>query len=210
MDAIWLSPIFPSPMADFGYDLSNYTDIDLLGCLQDFDASLVTPHASGLKLLLDLVPNHTSDRHPWFKESRSSGENPKRDWYIWHDPAPDGGPPNNWLSEFAASEMAIMRPLERRAAAKSLGVGALELRPGGASAAVTALVASIWNGDSFPDNVTPTNADALSQPLDRRDGVGAFAGMVAAQQAQDFTNRSASSTSANSEGSCRLGCRLFR
>jgi alpha-glucosidase len=101
VDAIWLSPIFPSPMADFGYDISNHTDIDpLFGCLEDFDALLAAAHASGLKLLLDLVPNHTSDRHPWFEESRSSRENPKRDWYIWRDPTPDNSPPNNWLSEF--------------------------------------------------------------------------------------------------------------
>jgi alpha-glucosidase len=104
IDAIWLSPIFPSPMADFGYDISNYTDIDpLFGSLKDFDALLAAAHADGLKLLLDLVPNHTSHRHPWFEESRSSRENPKRDWYIWRDPAPDGGPPNNWLSEFGGT-----------------------------------------------------------------------------------------------------------
>jgi Alpha amylase, catalytic domain len=76
-------------MANFGYDISNYTDIDpLFGCLEDFDALLAAAHSSGLKLLLDLVPNHTSDRHPWFEESRSSRENPKRDWYIWRDPGP--------------------------------------------------------------------------------------------------------------------------
>jgi alpha-glucosidase len=101
VDAIWLSPIFPSPMADFGYDISNYTDVDpLFGTLAEFDALLKAAHEHGLKLLLDLVPNHTSDRHPWFIESRNSRDNPKRDWYIWKDPAPDGGPPNNWLSEF--------------------------------------------------------------------------------------------------------------
>jgi alpha-glucosidase len=104
VDALWLSPIFPSPMADFGYDISDYTDIDpLFGTLSDFDALLDAAHARGLKLLLDLVPNHTSDRHPWFSEGRSSLNNPKRDWYIWRDPAPDGGPPNNWLSEFGGS-----------------------------------------------------------------------------------------------------------
>ncbi|HJU14857.1 MAG TPA: alpha-amylase family glycosyl hydrolase [Stellaceae bacterium] len=101
VDAIWLSPIFPSPMADFGYDVSDYTGIDpLFGTLDDFDALLAAAHARGIKLLLDLVPNHTSDRHPWFEESRSSRDNPKRDWYIWRAPGPDGGPPNNWLSEF--------------------------------------------------------------------------------------------------------------
>jgi len=101
IDAVWLSPIFPSPMADFGYDISDYTGIDpTFGTLADFDALLAAAHRHGLKLLLDLVPNHTSDRHPWFIESRASRDNPKRDWYIWKDPAADGGPPNNWLSEF--------------------------------------------------------------------------------------------------------------
>ncbi len=104
VDAVWLSPIFPSPMADFGYDISDYTGIHpLFGTLADFDALLAAAHARGLKLLLDLVPNHTSDRHPWFLESRASRDNPKRDWYLWRDPAPDGGPPNNWLSEFGGS-----------------------------------------------------------------------------------------------------------
>ena len=104
VDAIWLSPIFPSPMADFGYDISDYTGIDpLFGTMTDFDALLAATHASGLKVILDLVPNHSSDRHPWFVESRASHDNPKRDWYIWRDPAPDGGPPNNWLSEFGGS-----------------------------------------------------------------------------------------------------------
>ena len=104
VDAIWLSPIFPSPMADFGYDVADYVGIDpLFGTLDDFDALVLTAHARGLKLILDLVPNHTSEQHPWFVESRSSHDNPKRDWYIWRDPAPDGGPPNNWLSEFGGS-----------------------------------------------------------------------------------------------------------
>jgi alpha-glucosidase len=104
VDAIWLSPIFPSPMADFGYDIANYTGIDpLFGTMADFDALVKAVRASGLKVILDLVPNHTSDQHPWFVESRGSRDNPKRDWYIWRDPAVDGGPPNNWLSEFGGS-----------------------------------------------------------------------------------------------------------
>ena len=102
--AIWLSPIFPSPMADFGYDISNYVDIDpMFGTLTDFDTLIAEAHRRGLKIILDLVPNHTSDEHPWFIESRSSRNNPKRDWYLWRDPAPDGGPPNNWMSEFGGS-----------------------------------------------------------------------------------------------------------
>jgi alpha-glucosidase len=107
IDAIWLSPIFPSPMADFGYDISDYEGVDaLFGTMEDFDALISAAHASGLKVILDLVPNHTSDRHPWFIESRSSRDNPKRDWYIWRDPKPDGEAPNNWLSEFGGSAWA--------------------------------------------------------------------------------------------------------
>ncbi|WP_419956739.1 alpha-amylase family glycosyl hydrolase [Novosphingobium kalidii] len=102
--AVWLSPIFRSPMADFGYDVSDYRDIDpVFGDMAAFDRLLEETHARGLKLLLDFVPNHSSDQHPWFQESRSSRDNPKRDWYIWHDPAPDGGPPNNWMSNFGGS-----------------------------------------------------------------------------------------------------------
>ncbi len=98
---VWLSPIFPSPMYDFGYDVSNYTDIHpLFGTMADFDELLAETHRRGMKLILDLVPNHTSHEHPWFMESRVSRDNPKSDWYIWSDPAPDGGPPNNWLSFF--------------------------------------------------------------------------------------------------------------
>src|ERR1051325_2694352 len=104
VDAIWISPIFTSPMADFGYDIADYTDIDpLFGTLAEFDQLLAATHAHGLKLLLDLVPNHTSDQHAWFRDSRSSRHNPKRDWYIWRDPAPDGRPPNNWMSQFGGS-----------------------------------------------------------------------------------------------------------
>lgn len=104
IDAIWLSPIFPSPMADFGYDISDYAEIDpLFGTLEDFDALVRAAHSNGLKLILDLVPNHTSEQHPWFVASRTSRDDPRRDWYIWRDPGPDGGPPNNWLSEFGGS-----------------------------------------------------------------------------------------------------------
>ena len=110
VDAIWLSPIYPSPMADFGYDVSDYCDIDpLFGTLADFDRLLAAAHARGLKVILDFVPNHTSDQHPWFLESRSSRDNPKRDWYIWRDPAPDGGPPNNWLSIFGGRGLGVRR-----------------------------------------------------------------------------------------------------
>src|SRR6266478_5413984 len=104
VDAIWISPIYPSPMADFGYDVSSYTDIDpIFGTLAEFDALLADVHARDMKLLLDYVPNHTSDQHPWFVESRSSRRSAKRDWYIWRDPAPDGGPPNNWRAAFGGS-----------------------------------------------------------------------------------------------------------
>ena len=102
--AVWLSPIFRSPMADFGYDVSDYLDIDpIFGNMEAFDSFAGALHERGLKLILDLVPNHTSIEHPWFVESRSSRSNAKRDWYLWRDPGPGGGPPNNWLSEFGGS-----------------------------------------------------------------------------------------------------------
>jgi alpha-glucosidase len=101
VDAVWLSPIFRSPMADFGYDISDYCDVDpLFGTLDDLDALVEQAHPRDLKVILDLVPNHTSDEHPWFAESRASRDNPKRDWYLWRDPAPDGSVPNNWPSFF--------------------------------------------------------------------------------------------------------------
>jgi alpha-glucosidase len=104
VDGLWLSPIFPSPMADFGYDVANYVDIEpIFGTLADFDHLLAEAHARGIKIVLDLVPNHTSNLHPWFLESRSSRDNPRRDWYIWRDPKPDGSPPNNWLAYFGGS-----------------------------------------------------------------------------------------------------------
>jgi alpha-glucosidase len=102
--AIWISPIYPSPMADFGYDISDYKGIwPGFGNMADFDELLQRTHQAGMKLVLDLVPNHSSDEHPWFLESRSSRDNPKRDWYIWKDAKPDGTPPNNWLSVFGGS-----------------------------------------------------------------------------------------------------------
>ena len=101
VDAVWLSPIFPSPMADMGYDVSNYTDVDpLFGTLDDFDTLLDRARALGLKVIVDQVLSHTSDQHPWFVESRSSRANPKSDWYVWADAKPDGTAPNNWLSVF--------------------------------------------------------------------------------------------------------------
>jgi oligo-1,6-glucosidase/alpha-glucosidase len=104
VDAIWLSPIFPSPMADFGYDVADYCNVaPIFGDLAAFDRLLAAAHARGLKLLLDFVPNHSSDQHPWFAESRASRDSAKRDWYIWRDAAPDGGPPNNWISDFGGS-----------------------------------------------------------------------------------------------------------
>jgi alpha-glucosidase len=88
-------------MADFGYDVSDYTDVHpMFGTLSDFDELLEEAHRRHLKVIVDYVPNHTSDEHPWFVESRSSRNNPKRDRYLWRDPAPDGGPPNNWQSVF--------------------------------------------------------------------------------------------------------------
>ncbi len=101
VDAIWLSPFYPSPQADFGYDVADYCDVDpQFGTLEDFDRLVAAAHRRGLKLIVDFVPNHTSDQHRWFKESRSARTSPKRDWYVWRDPKPDGSPPNNWLSVF--------------------------------------------------------------------------------------------------------------
>ena len=93
VEAVWLSPFYPSPQADCGYDVSDYCAVDpLFGTMADFDTLLASAHEKGLKVMIDLVPNHTSDQHPWFQESRSSRDNPKRDWYVWRDQ------PNNWLS----------------------------------------------------------------------------------------------------------------
>ncbi len=104
VDAVWISPIYPSPMADFGYDVANYVDVDpLFGTLEDFDRLVAALHGRDIRLILDLVPNHTSDRHPWFLEAKSSRQSPRRDWYIWRDPAPGGGPPNNWVSQAGGS-----------------------------------------------------------------------------------------------------------
>jgi alpha-glucosidase len=101
VDAIWLSPIYPSPLHDFGYDISDYTDVAAeYGTLADLDALIEACHARGLRFLLDLVPCHTSTDHAWFVESRSSRESAKRDWFIWADPAPGGGPPSNWTAAF--------------------------------------------------------------------------------------------------------------
>ena len=104
VDALWLSPIYPSPMADFGYDICDYTDVHpAFGTLAQFDELAAQMRDRELKLILDYVPNHTSNQHPWFKDSRTSRASPKRDWYLWRDAAPDGGPPNNWLSQFGGS-----------------------------------------------------------------------------------------------------------
>jgi alpha-glucosidase len=101
VDVLWISPFYPSPMADFGYDVADYCDVDpRFGTLADFDALVGDVHGRGMKLIVDFVPNHTSSSHPWFLESRRSRDDPKRDWYLWRDPAPGGGPPNNWLSNF--------------------------------------------------------------------------------------------------------------
>jgi alpha-glucosidase len=104
VDAVWLSPIFPSPLADFGYDISNFTDVSAeFGTLADLDRLVEACHERGLRLLLDLVPCHTSIEHPWFIESRSSRTSPRRDWYTWADPGADGGPPNNWRAAFGGA-----------------------------------------------------------------------------------------------------------
>lgn len=104
VDAIWLNPIYKSPMKDFGYDVSDYYDIDpIFGDLETFARLIKEAHRRGIKVIMDFIPNHTSQEHSWFLESRASKTNPKRDWYIWRDPKPDGAPPNNWLSRFGGS-----------------------------------------------------------------------------------------------------------
>ncbi|RYH03647.1 MAG: alpha-glucosidase, partial [Alphaproteobacteria bacterium] len=103
-DAIWISPFFTSPMRDFGYDVSDYCDVDpIFGTVADFDELVMTAHGLGIRVMIDLVLSHTSEQHPWFVESRASLTNPKADWYVWSDAAPDGTPPTNWLSIFGGS-----------------------------------------------------------------------------------------------------------
>lgn len=110
IQAVWLSPIYPSPMADFGYDISSYTDIDpVFGSLSEFDTLVGRLHERGIRVIMDLVPNHTSEQHPWFIDSRASRSSARRNWYVWRDPAPDGGPPTNWLSEFGGPAWTLDR-----------------------------------------------------------------------------------------------------
>ena len=104
IDAIWLSPFFPSPQADFGYDVSDYCDVDpIFGSLKDFDSLVSESHKRHIRVVIDLVLNHSSDQHPWFSESRQNHTNDKADWYVWVDPAPGGEPPNNWLAVFGGA-----------------------------------------------------------------------------------------------------------
>lgn len=104
VNAIWITPFYPSPMKDFGYDISDYTGVHpLFGSMADLDALLHDVHRRGMKVVLDFVPNHTSDQHPWFQDSAAARNSAHRDWYLWSEPGPDGGPPNNWLSEFGGS-----------------------------------------------------------------------------------------------------------
>jgi alpha-glucosidase len=104
VDAVWISPFYPSPMRDFGYDVTDHQAVDrVYGSLVDFDRLVAEAHARGIRIIVDYIPNHTSDGHPWFAASRAARHNRKRDWYVWRDGAPDGGPPNNWLSAFGGS-----------------------------------------------------------------------------------------------------------
>ncbi len=104
VDIVWISPFFKSPMKDFGYDVSDYCDVDpMFGTLADFDALIAKAHSVGLKIMIDQVMSHAAEAHPWFAESRKSRDNPKADWFVWADPLPDGNPPNNWLSVFGGS-----------------------------------------------------------------------------------------------------------
>ncbi|CAN5588068.1 alpha-amylase family glycosyl hydrolase [soil metagenome] len=101
VDAIWISPFYRSPMKDFGYDVADFVDVDpIFGTLADAEGLIEEIHGHGMRVILDYVSNHSSDQHEWFRDSRSSRDSARRDWYIWRDPAPDGGPPNTWLSTF--------------------------------------------------------------------------------------------------------------
>jgi alpha-glucosidase len=104
VDAVWLSPFFASPERDMGYDVSNHTAVNpVFGTMADFDALVAEAHRLGLRVVIDQVLSHSSDQHPWFRESRQDRVNPRADWYVWADPRPDGAPPNNWLSVFGGS-----------------------------------------------------------------------------------------------------------
>ena len=104
VDAVWISPFYPSPMKDFGYDISDYTGVDArFGNRADFEALVAAMHQRGMKLILDFVPNHTSEEHPWFRQSRQSKTNPKRNWYMWRDGRTPDTPTNNWRSVFGGS-----------------------------------------------------------------------------------------------------------
>ncbi len=111
IDLLWVTPFYPSPMADFGYDVADYCDVDpLFGTLADVDELVDRAHRSGIRVIIDLVPNHTSDQHPWFRAARSSIDDPHRGFYHWRDPAPDGGVPNNWVSYFGGPAWTLDRP----------------------------------------------------------------------------------------------------
>jgi alpha-glucosidase len=112
--AVWLSPIYPTPDADLGYDISDYVAVDpRFGTLADFDRLLAALHERDIRLILDLVPNHTSDQHPWFVESRSGARSPRHDWYVWQDSRPDGSPPNNWESYFGGPAWTYVEPPDK-------------------------------------------------------------------------------------------------
>ncbi len=112
VDALWLSPFFKSPMADFGYDISDHCAVDpLFGTMQDFDELLAQAHERNLKVILDFVPNHVSDQHIWFKAALSSVDDPHRDWFHWAPPKPDGGPPNNWTQAFSSDSSWTLDPV---------------------------------------------------------------------------------------------------
>ena len=111
VQAIWLSPFYPSPMADFGYDVADYCDVaPCFGDLAAFDDLVAACRQRGLKLIIDFVPNHSSDQHPWFIASRADRSAERRDWYVWADPAPGGAPPNNWLSVFGGPAWTLDGP----------------------------------------------------------------------------------------------------
>ena len=136
IDAVWITPITASPDTDWGYDVAGYTTVQpVLGDLDAFDRLVAEAGRRGIKVLLDLVPNHTSAKHRWFREARVSKASPKRDWYVWADPKPDGSPPNNWQSVFGGP--AWSRLPDGRSSTGSCASGSTGARPASGSTSAT-------------------------------------------------------------------------
>lgn len=153
---------------DFGYDVSNHCDVDpRFGTLGDFDALLTEAHRRGLRLILDFIPNHTSDRHAWFLDARSSRQSSKRDWYIWHDPAPDGGPPNNWLSEFGGSAWHLDEATGQYYYHIASRVGAAQARVAAVLLCTLRGTPTLYYGDELGMRDVPIPPEAVHDPYEK-------------------------------------------